>query len=68
MSSGHPQEPQLCPNPMCARRRLSDVHMGLPPSGVPGGTLHMVDGGYEYYHYMQVRAPATPCLQGPLQP
>ncbi len=34
--------------------RLMDVHVGLPPSGVPGGSAHMVDGSYDYYHYMQV--------------
>ncbi|KAK9823147.1 hypothetical protein WJX72_000610 [[Myrmecia] bisecta] len=33
--------------------RLSDVHFGLPPSGVAGGTCHLVDGAYDYYHYMQ---------------
>ncbi|BDA47543.1 probable Ufm1-specific protease 2 at C-terminar half [Coccomyxa sp. Obi] len=33
--------------------RLADVHVGLPSSGVPGGTVHLVDGSYEYYHYMQ---------------
>ena len=34
--------------------RLRDVHVGLPPSGVPGGRQHLVQGSYEYYHYMQV--------------
>lgn len=33
--------------------RLSDVHVGLAPSGV-GGTVHLVQGSYDYYHYMQV--------------
>lgn len=37
--------------------RLADVHVGLPPSGVPGGSVHLIDGSYEYYHYMQVRQP-----------
>jgi hypothetical protein len=36
--------------------RLRDVHVGLPPSGVPGGRQHLIQGSYDYYHYMQVRA------------
>jgi len=32
---------------------LLDVHVGLPPSGVPGGVQSLVDGSYGYYHYMQ---------------
>ena len=32
---------------------LRDVHVGLPPSGVKDGTIAMVGGRYEYYHYMQ---------------
>ncbi len=35
-------------------RHLSDVHAGLPPSGVRRGTVHLVDGSYDYHHYMQV--------------
>jgi hypothetical protein len=35
-------------------RRLMDVHVGLPPSKVTGGTVHLVDGSYEYFHYLQV--------------
>ncbi len=35
-------------------RRLADVHVGLPPSKVAGGTVHLVDGSYEYFHYLQV--------------
>ena len=42
--------------------RLADVHVGLPSSGVPGGTVHLVDGSYEYYHYMQA------CSHPPLKP
>ena len=34
--------------------RLADVHAGLGPSGVVGGSVHLVQGTYEYYHYMQV--------------
>ena len=33
---------------------LKDVHHGLPPSGVQKGTVHMVEGSYDYHHYMQV--------------
>lgn len=33
---------------------LRDVHLGLPASGVVGGTLHLVRGSYHYFHYMQV--------------
>ena len=36
-------------------QRLRDVHAGLPPSKVVGGTVHLVDGSYEYFHYLQVR-------------
>jgi len=32
---------------------LRDVHVGLAPSGVKDGTIAMVGGRYEYYHYMQ---------------
>eukprot|EP00002_Diphylleia_rotans_P040032 TRINITY_DN9401_c0_g2_i1.p1 TRINITY_DN9401_c0_g2~~TRINITY_DN9401_c0_g2_i1.p1 ORF type:complete len:597 (+),score=102.20 TRINITY_DN9401_c0_g2_i1:43-1833(+) len=35
--------------------RLSDVHLGLGPSPVLGGTQHLVQGSYDYYHYMQDR-------------
>jgi hypothetical protein len=35
--------------------RLRDVHVGLPASGVPGATLHLLDGSYAFYHYMQDR-------------
>ena len=35
-------------------KRLKDVHHGLPPSGMQNGTLHMVEGSYDYHHYMQV--------------
>ena len=34
---------------------LGDVHQGLPASGVQNGGAHMVDGSYDYHHYMQVR-------------
>eukprot|EP01023_Acetabularia_acetabulum_P017366 TRINITY_DN18663_c1_g1_i1.p1 TRINITY_DN18663_c1_g1~~TRINITY_DN18663_c1_g1_i1.p1 ORF type:complete len:618 (-),score=75.84 TRINITY_DN18663_c1_g1_i1:331-2076(-) len=33
--------------------RLVDVHKGLPPSGIPNGQLFLIDGSYEYFHYMQ---------------
>lgn len=33
--------------------RLRNVHLGLPPSGIQGGSLHLVQGVYEYCHYMQ---------------
>lgn len=35
--------------------RLRNVHVGIPPSGVTGGTLHLVEGVYDYYHYLQDR-------------
>ncbi len=37
--------------------RLSDVHVGLPPSGVEGGSVHLISGSYDYNHYMQAGAP-----------
>jgi len=33
--------------------RLKNVHQGLPPSGIQGGHVHLVQGVYEYCHYMQ---------------
>ena len=35
-------------------QRLKDVHEGLPASGVQNGSAHMVEGSYDYHHYMQV--------------
>eukprot|EP01051_Picozoa_sp_SAG22_P002400 SAG22_NODE_105_length_20045_cov_23.373308_9_plen_633_part_00 len=35
--------------------RLLNVHEGLGPSGVKGGTRYLVDGDYEYFHYCQDR-------------
>ncbi|KAF3436708.1 hypothetical protein FNV43_RR19455 [Rhamnella rubrinervis] len=32
---------------------LKDVHIGIPKSGVLGGTMSQVQGSYEYYHYLQ---------------
>ncbi|MCH87992.1 putative Ufm1-specific protease-like, partial [Trifolium medium] len=32
---------------------LRDVHIGIPSSGVTGGTLSIVQGSYEYHHYLQ---------------
>ncbi|KAL6973113.1 hypothetical protein U1Q18_027291 [Sarracenia purpurea var. burkii] len=32
---------------------LKDVHLGIPSSGVSGGFVSMVQGSYEYYHYLQ---------------
>ncbi|KAI7836732.1 hypothetical protein COHA_009430 [Chlorella ohadii] len=34
------------------RHRLGDVHVGLPPPPVKG-SVHVVQGSYDYYHYMQ---------------
>lgn len=39
--------------PPSAGGRLMNVHNGLPPSGIRGGTIHIVQGDYDYYHYMQ---------------
>ena len=41
--------------------RLADVHVGLPSYGVPGGSAHLIDGSYDYYHYMQVWQPLAAC-------
>ena len=35
--------------------RLVNVHEGLESAGVSGGSVSLVSGQYEYYHYMQVR-------------
>lgn len=32
---------------------LKDVHIGIPSSGVTGGSASLVQGSYEYYHYLQ---------------
>lgn len=34
--------------------RLQDVHVGVKPPPVAGGTVHMIEGSYDYHHYMQV--------------
>lgn len=35
--------------------RLVNVHEGLDAAGVTGGSVSLVSGQYEYYHYTQVR-------------
>ncbi|XP_029130625.1 probable Ufm1-specific protease isoform X2 [Cajanus cajan] len=32
---------------------LKNVHTGIPSSGVTGGTVSLVQGSYEYFHYLQ---------------
>ncbi|WCJ36184.1 Ufm1-specific protease 2 [Euphorbia peplus] len=32
---------------------LKDVHIGIPNSGVSGGIVSLVQGSYEYHHYLQ---------------
>ncbi|QHO16194.1 Tobamovirus multiplication protein [Arachis hypogaea] len=32
---------------------LRDVHIGIPNSGVSGGSVSLVQGCYEYFHYLQ---------------
>ncbi|MQM01317.1 hypothetical protein Taro_034074 [Colocasia esculenta] len=32
---------------------LKDVHSEISGSGVPGGLVSLVEGSYEYYHYLQ---------------
>ncbi|KAI3464177.1 hypothetical protein Pfo_020840 [Paulownia fortunei] len=32
---------------------LKDVHHGIPSSGVSGGLVSLIQGSYEYYHYLQ---------------
>ncbi|KAJ8450617.1 hypothetical protein Cgig2_020254 [Carnegiea gigantea] len=32
---------------------LKDVHLGIPSSGVSGGIASLVQGSYEYHHYLQ---------------
>ncbi|ONM32469.1 putative Ufm1-specific protease [Zea mays] len=31
---------------------LRDIHRELPSSGVSGGVMSLIDGSYEYYHYL----------------
>ncbi|XP_010545987.1 PREDICTED: probable Ufm1-specific protease [Tarenaya hassleriana] len=31
---------------------LKDVHIGIPSSGVSGGVVSLIQGPYEYYHYL----------------
>lgn len=33
--------------------RLTNVHVGLSSSGVAGGQMCLLEGSYEYYHYLQ---------------
>jgi hypothetical protein len=51
-----------------AQRRLVDVHLGLLPSGVAGGSVHLVQGSYEYFHYMQDRTDDSGCAPAPAAP
>lgn len=32
---------------------LKDVHIGIPGSGVSGGSVSLIQGSYEYHHYLQ---------------
>lgn len=32
---------------------LKDVHLGIPSSGVSGGSVSLIQGSYEYHHYLQ---------------
>lgn len=32
---------------------LKDVHIGIPSSGVSGGVTSLIQGSYEYHHYLQ---------------
>lgn len=32
---------------------LKDVHLGISSSGVSGGVVSMIQGSYEYHHYLQ---------------
>ncbi|KAK9117403.1 hypothetical protein Sjap_016350 [Stephania japonica] len=32
---------------------LKDVHVEVPGSGLSGGLVSLIDGSYEYYHYLQ---------------
>nr|XP_043607055.1 probable Ufm1-specific protease [Erigeron canadensis] len=32
---------------------LKDVHIGIPGSGVHGGVVSLVQGSYDYHHYLQ---------------
>lgn len=34
--------------------RLQNVHEGIAEPAVKGGVVHMIDGTYDYHHYMQV--------------
>ncbi len=44
--------PQSLPGARAAR--LQDVHVGIDTPPVAGGTVHMIEGSYDYHHYMQV--------------
>ena len=51
-----PQVPQGGPQalPGGSTARLQDVHVGISPPQVPAGTVHMIEGSYDYHQYMQV--------------
>jgi hypothetical protein len=38
-----------------ANKRLRNVHVHCPPPTVPDGLIRVVEGSYDYYHYMQNR-------------
>ncbi|XP_047981927.1 probable Ufm1-specific protease [Salvia hispanica] len=40
-------------NPKVGSSLLKDVHHGIPSSGVSGGHVSLIQGSYEYYHYLQ---------------
>ena len=48
-----PQSISFKPASQTGPVRLKNVHVGLPPSGIQGGKVHLVQGLYEYCHYMQ---------------
>lgn len=39
-------------NPKVGSSLLKDVHHGIPSSGVSGGHVSLIQGSYEYYHYL----------------
>lgn len=55
-SLGGPQQPPVSGKAV----RLQNVHDGIAAPAVDGGTIHMIDGTYDYHHYMQASSVTCP--------
>lgn len=42
--------------------RLVNVHEGLPVESATGGQQYLIQGSYEYYHYLQDKVADNVCI------